>query len=133
MKTAPPHRPDTRQPLRSVRRWTVPVSLETSWREMPWSLRILRAFLGVTFVYAGLQKFLDPGFLHAGSPTYIGTQLQGFATGTPVAPLMQALSHAPVLVGIGVAGTQRPRRVAGRAGGGFVTPALGGFLPKLPF
>src|SRR3954471_9485125 len=47
----------------------------------------------VTFVYAGLQKFLDPGFLHAGSPTYIGTQLQGFARATPAAPLMQVLSH----------------------------------------
>ena len=43
----------------------------------------LRLFLGVTFVYAGIQKLSDPGFLHPGAPTYIGTQLHGFATGTP--------------------------------------------------
>jgi len=43
----------------------------------------LRLFLGVTFVYAGVQKLGDPGFLHAGAPTYIGTQLEGFAGGTP--------------------------------------------------
>ena len=43
----------------------------------------LRLFLGVTFVYAGIQKLSDPGFLHAGAPTYIGTQLHGFAAGTP--------------------------------------------------
>jgi thiosulfate dehydrogenase (quinone) large subunit len=69
-------------------------------------LRVLRAFLGVTFVYAGMQKLLDPGFLHAGSATYIGTQLQGFAAGTPAAPLMRLLSHAPVLVGIATALTE---------------------------
>src|SRR6188472_2446970 len=42
----------------------------------------LRLFLGITFVYAGVQKLSDPGFLHAGAPTYIGTQLHGFASGT---------------------------------------------------
>jgi thiosulfate dehydrogenase [quinone] large subunit len=26
----------------------------------------LRVFLGVTFVYAGIQKLSDPGFLHPG-------------------------------------------------------------------
>jgi thiosulfate dehydrogenase (quinone) large subunit len=70
---------------------------------MTWPLRILRAFLGVTFLYAGIQKFMDPGFLHAGSQTYIGTQLRGFAVGTPAAPLMRLLDRAPTLVGIGVA------------------------------
>ena len=43
----------------------------------------VRLFLGVTFVYAGYQKLSDPGFLHPGSATYIGTQLHAFATGTP--------------------------------------------------
>ena len=40
----------------------------------------LRAFLGGTFVYAGIQKLSDPGFLHRGSRTYIGDQLRGFAS-----------------------------------------------------
>jgi thiosulfate dehydrogenase [quinone] large subunit len=64
----------------------------------------LRLFLGVTFVYAGIQKLSDPGFLHAGAPTYIGTQLHGFASGTPGGFLLRtfALPH-PELAGIGVA------------------------------
>ena len=45
----------------------------------------LRLFLGITFVYAGIQKLSDPGFLHAGAPTYIGTQLHGFAAARPAA------------------------------------------------
>ena len=36
-------------------------------------------FLGITFVYAGVQKLSDPGFLHPGAPTYIDTQLSAFA------------------------------------------------------
>jgi thiosulfate dehydrogenase (quinone) large subunit len=43
----------------------------------------LRLFLGVTFVYGGIQKFSDPGFFHKGAPSYIGTQLTNFANGTP--------------------------------------------------
>jgi len=64
----------------------------------------LRLFLGGTFVYAGVQKLSDPGFLHPGSATYIGTQLQGFAHGTPGGFLLRAfaLPH-PRLAGVGVA------------------------------
>lgn len=64
----------------------------------------LRLFLGGTFAYAGVQKLSDSGFLHAGSSTYIGTQLQGFADGTPAGFILRtfALPH-PVLAGVGVA------------------------------
>jgi thiosulfate dehydrogenase [quinone] large subunit len=64
----------------------------------------LRLFLGATFVYAGVQKLTDAGFLHAGAPTYIGTQLHAFADGTPGGFILRAfaLPH-PVLAGVGVA------------------------------
>ncbi len=67
----------------------------------------LRAFLGVTYVYAGVQKLSDPGFLHPGAPTYIGTQLRGFAHGTPGGWLLStfALPH-PQLAGVAVALTE---------------------------
>jgi thiosulfate dehydrogenase (quinone) large subunit len=67
----------------------------------------LRVFLGVTFVYAGIQKLSDPGFLHAGAPTYIGTQLHGFAAGTPGGFILRAfaLPH-PELAGVAVAVTE---------------------------
>lgn len=67
----------------------------------------LRLFLGGTFVYAGIQKLSDPGFLHPGAPTYIGTQLHGFANGTPGGFLLEtfALPH-PAVAGVGVAITE---------------------------
>src|SRR5205085_11533331 len=67
----------------------------------------LRVFLGVTFVYAGVQKLSDPGFLHPGAATYIGTQLRGFAHGTPGGFLLRALALPhPQLAGVGVAVTE---------------------------
>jgi len=67
----------------------------------------LRLFLGVTFVYAGIQKLSDPGFLHAGAPTYIGTQLHGFAAGTPGGFVLRTFALPdPQLAGVGVAVTE---------------------------
>jgi thiosulfate dehydrogenase [quinone] large subunit len=67
----------------------------------------LRLFLGVTFIYAGIQKLSDPGFLHKGAPTYIGTQLHGFANGTPGGFLLRAFAIPhPGLAGVGVAITE---------------------------
>jgi thiosulfate dehydrogenase [quinone] large subunit len=64
----------------------------------------LRLFLGITFVYAGIQKLSDPGYLHPGAPTYIGTQLHGFASGTPGGFLLRAFAlPQPKLAGLGVA------------------------------
>jgi thiosulfate dehydrogenase (quinone) large subunit len=64
----------------------------------------LRLFLGGTFVYAGIQKLSDPGYLHPGAPTYIGTQLHGFAHGTPGGFLLRTFALPyPKLAGIGVA------------------------------
>jgi thiosulfate dehydrogenase [quinone] large subunit len=64
----------------------------------------LRLFLGVTFVYAGIQKLSDPGYLHPGAPTYIGTQLAGFAHGTPGGFLLRAFAlPQPKLAGLAVA------------------------------
>src|SRR5260370_15636254 len=63
----------------------------------------LRFFLGVTFLYAGLQKIADPGFLRPGASTYIGTQLQAFAAHSPIGFLVESLAlPAPQLAGIGV-------------------------------
>ena len=69
-----------------------------------WALVPLRLFLGVTFVYGGIQKLSDPGFLHPGAPTYIGTQLRGFAHATPGGFLLRAFAIPhPALSGVGVA------------------------------
>jgi hypothetical protein len=44
-------------------------SAESDARRLGWALFPLRLFLGVTFVYGGVQKLSDPGFLHPGAPT----------------------------------------------------------------
>jgi thiosulfate dehydrogenase [quinone] large subunit len=80
-----------------------PRTFAEGWIEMPWAIRILRAFLGATFLFAGIQKLLDPNFLRPSGGDYIGTQLAGFANGTPAAPLMRVLAQVPLLAGIGIA------------------------------
>ncbi|MFI5273380.1 MAG: TQO small subunit DoxD, partial [Ktedonobacterales bacterium] len=61
-----------------------------------WVLLPLRLFLGVTFVYAGLQKLTDPHYFRKGTASYIGTQITSFAHGTPLSGLLLnvALPHA---------------------------------------
>jgi thiosulfate dehydrogenase (quinone) large subunit len=131
MKTKPrmtPSRPDAS--ARSVSRRTLNPSGPTvadSWLAMPWSLRIVRAFLGATFIFAGMQKFLDPGFLHAGGASYIGTQLRGFAQGTPAAPLMHILAKFPVVTGVGVALVEIAVGLATLLGVGLMVAAFIGF------
>jgi thiosulfate dehydrogenase (quinone) large subunit len=63
-------------------------------------------FLGITFAFAGVQKLFDPGFLHAGSADFVGTQLHGFAQGSPLAPLLDAMAEVPVASGLAVALTE---------------------------
>jgi thiosulfate dehydrogenase (quinone) large subunit len=82
---------------------SAPTGLAADWRSQPLALRVLRAFLGITFVYAGVQKFADPNFLHAGTPDYIGNQLQAFATGSPIGPVLRLFAHLPLLTGAGIA------------------------------
>jgi len=49
-----------------------------------WILLPLRLFLGVTFVYAGIQKLTDPQYFNHKAPGYIGRQILGFAFGSPI-------------------------------------------------
>ena len=72
-------------------------------RRLAYAMLPLRFFLGATFLYAGLQKIADPGFLNPGAPTYIGTQLSAFAVGSPIGFLIESLAlPAPQLAGLGV-------------------------------
>jgi thiosulfate dehydrogenase (quinone) large subunit len=91
-------------------------------------MRILRAFLGCTFVFAGAQKLLDPNFLRPGGADYVGRQLLGFAQGTPVAPLMQLLARHAVWSGVGIALVETAIGIAVLLGVLLPLAALGGFL-----
>jgi len=67
------------------------------------SLLVLRAFLGVTFAFAGLQKLADPGFFRASAPGSFQTQLHGAMATSPIRPLLGAIAHAGVLVAVIIA------------------------------
>ena len=107
------------------------LDLADSWREDPISLRILRGFLGVTFVYAGLQKLADPGFFRRGSITYIGSQLQGFSQGTPAGGLLRLLDKFPLLSGLAVALGELAIGLGALLGVMELAAAAGGFLISL--
>lgn len=49
-----------------------------------WILLPLRLFLGITFIYAGLQKLTDPQFFNHSARGYIGKQIIAFASGSPL-------------------------------------------------
>ena len=63
----------------------------------------LRAFLGFTFCFAGLQKLANPRFFDAADPASIQAQLAGAARRSPVHPLISPLTHVAVPLGILIA------------------------------
>jgi thiosulfate dehydrogenase [quinone] large subunit len=71
-----------------------------SWRSQAIHIRLIRLWLGVTWIYAGWDKASDSGFLTQGSPTYIGSQLEGFAAQSPVGSLFNILIEHAQYVGI---------------------------------
>jgi thiosulfate dehydrogenase [quinone] large subunit len=63
----------------------------------------LRAFLGFTFCFAGLQKLANPRFLDAADPASIQAQLAGAAHRSPIHALVSPLTHVAVPLGIVIA------------------------------
>ena len=62
----------------------------------------LRLFLGVTFLYAGIQKLTDPQFFNPHAAGYIGRQILAFAHGSPIKGLLLSvvLPHAAFYGGL---------------------------------
>ena len=70
-------------------------SVIASWQAQSISTRILRAWLGITWIYGGWDKASDPSFLTPGTVNYIGNQINGFIEISPLAPLLKSsLEHA---------------------------------------
>lgn len=53
----------------------------------------LRLFLGITFIYAGIQKIMDPQFFQTSASGYIGRQITRFAVGSPIHMLLTSLAE----------------------------------------
>ncbi|MFD9702478.1 Rieske 2Fe-2S domain-containing protein [Lentzea sp. NPDC059081] len=71
--------------------------LDSPLRSPAWMLLPLRAFLGGTFVYAGVSKLLDPRYLDGGSPLGVHAQMVNAAATSPIGPLVSfTAGHATV-------------------------------------
>ncbi len=108
--------------LQSISRGSV-----AAWRTQSRAQRLLRIFLGITWVYAGWDKASDPGFLKAGAPTYIGTQLAAFAQSSPIGFLLNHTIEHAVLVGAFVMISEFAIRFATLLSVAPASAAFGGF------
>jgi thiosulfate dehydrogenase [quinone] large subunit len=68
-----------------------------------WALLPLRAFLGFTFCFAGLQKLANPAFFKASNPASIQAEMAGAARRSPIHALITPLSHHAALIGAVIA------------------------------
>ena len=68
-----------------------------------WALLPLRAFLGITFCFAGLQKLANPNFFNANSPSSIQAQLVASIRLSPLHGLLGHLLPFAVPIGIMIA------------------------------
>jgi thiosulfate dehydrogenase [quinone] large subunit len=68
-----------------------------------WSLLPLRAFLGFTFLFAGIQKLANPNFFNANSPLSIQSQMIAAARVSPVHLLIGHLLRFSVPLGVMIA------------------------------
>jgi len=63
----------------------------------------LRLFLGVTFIYAGLQKLTDRWFFKTSAPSSLQSQLHAAARTSPISGMASAMSHVAVPLGLVIA------------------------------
>ncbi len=93
----------------------------------------VRFFFGVTFVYAGLDKLLDPSFFDPASPTSIAAQLADFARVSPLAPLVKIGEPFATPIGLLVAFTEIAIGLGALTGLAYRLAALGGAALSLLF
>jgi thiosulfate dehydrogenase [quinone] large subunit len=93
----------------------------------------LRAFLGFTFLYAGLDKLLDPTFLDATSPASIHAQMVVFARLSPLGDLVRASLPLATPIGILIAIGEIGVGVGVLSGLAFRVAAAGGAALSLLF
>jgi thiosulfate dehydrogenase [quinone] large subunit len=94
----------------------------------------LRVFLGATFVYAGIDKVVDPNFLQATGPGSIGAQLDAFVNVSPIGPLVHLFGQPfPVAIGLLIAVAEIAIGLGALSGLLFRLSAAGGFALSVLF
>ncbi|HYM84720.1 MAG TPA: TQO small subunit DoxD, partial [Candidatus Dormibacteraeota bacterium] len=98
-KARTPPRPD-RLPTRAPSAVSQPLGSSTV---LTRALLPLRIFFGATFLYAGIDKLIDPAFLKASGAGSIGEQLTAFERVSPIAGLVHLVDPYAVPVGLLIA------------------------------
>ena len=93
----------------------------------------LRFFFGLTFVYAGLDKLLDPAFFDAASPASINGQLAIFARVSPLAPLVRLAEPFALPLGLLIALAEIAIGLGALTGLAFRLAAAGGAVLSVMF
>lgn len=102
-----------------------------SWKANSVGTRVLRAWLGVTWLYAGLQKATDSGFFDKASASYIGVQLSNFSQNSPIGFILKHLIEHAEPVGWLVMITEIAIGIAVLSGVALQLAAFGGALVAL--
>jgi thiosulfate dehydrogenase [quinone] large subunit len=106
-------------------------SIADSWRAQSWAIRVLRAWLSITWIYAGWDKATDPGFLTKGATGFIGDQLTGYSTNSPISWLFNSLTEHATAVGLVVIFSEFAIGIATLLWIAPTSAAFGGFLMSI--
>ena len=93
----------------------------------------IRFFFGVTFVYAGLDKLLDPSFFDPASPTSIAAQLAEFARVSPLGALVKISEPFATPIGLLIAFAEIAIGLGALTGLAYRLAAAGGAALSLLF
>ena len=93
----------------------------------------IRFFFGVTFLYAGFDKLLDPTFFDPASPASIQSQMAGFARFSPVGELVRLGEPVAVPIGLLIAVTEIAIGLGALTGLAFRVAAAGGAVLSILF
>jgi thiosulfate dehydrogenase [quinone] large subunit len=93
----------------------------------------IRFFFGVTFVYAGLDKLLDPSFFDPASPLSIAAQLAEFARVSPLGALVKISEPFATPMGLLIALTEIAIGLGALTGLAYRLAAAGGAALSLLF
>jgi thiosulfate dehydrogenase [quinone] large subunit len=103
-------------------------------RAARFALLPLRLFLGVTFVYAGLDKLTDPHYLGGlGDPLSFAAMTTGVKSGSPIGPLLDLALKAPTGFALAIAAGELAVGLGVLFGLLGRVAALGGVLLNLSF
>lgn len=93
----------------------------------------LRAFLGVTFTFAGLQKLADHNYFDSSSPSSVEAQMRAYARTSPIHGVVTFASHHALVFGLLIALGEVAVGVGTLLGLWTRVAAVGGMLLSLSF